>query len=52
MNVSSGKHSLAVNKQTKCSRQNESCKIHDENVPVEPANACGIGFRSGKASSL
>ena len=47
-----GEHSSTVNKQTKCSRQNESCKIHDENVPVEPANACGIAFRSGKVSSL
>ena len=52
MNVSSGKHSLAANKQTKCSKQNESCKIHDQNVPVEPANACGIGFPNGKVSSL
>ena len=47
-----GEHSFTMNKQTKCSRQNESCEIHDTNEPDEPAITCGMAFPNGKVSSL
>ena len=47
-----GEHSFTMNKQTKCSRQNESREIYDTNELIEPANTCGMAFPNGKVSSL